>query len=67
MAVSQSKVSLIAIMAVVVTIFSLIEGSLAAEAPAPSPVAAAGAVSPSLAVGCIATFAAFIFGSALKI
>ncbi|KAL7166418.1 hypothetical protein ACSBR2_037153 [Camellia fascicularis] len=66
MAVSQSKASLIALMAVVVTIFSLIGGSLAAEA-LPSPVAAAGAVSPSFAVGCIATFAAFILGSALKI
>ncbi|KAL7164537.1 hypothetical protein ACSBR2_040440 [Camellia fascicularis] len=63
MAVSQSSASLIVLMAVVL-IFSLIEGSFAADAPTPAPVAAAGAISPSFAIGCLVTFAAFVFGSA---
>ncbi|XAR69270.1 hypothetical protein NMG60_11000798 [Bertholletia excelsa] len=67
MAATQGFASLIALMAVAVTVFSLIGGSLAADSPAPSPTSSAGGVSPSFTVGCVATFVAFLFGSMLKI
>ncbi|GFZ08561.1 hypothetical protein Acr_20g0003690 [Actinidia rufa] len=67
MAVSQSSASLVALMAVVLAFLSLIGSSIAAEAPAPSPASSAIAFSPSFAVGCLVTFAAFLFGSAIKI
>ncbi|GFZ16685.1 hypothetical protein Acr_25g0010940 [Actinidia rufa] len=67
MAASQTSASLIALMAVVVAILSLIGGSLAAEAPAPSPASAAGAISPSFGFTCLVAFVAFLFRSALKI
>ncbi|CAK9143969.1 unnamed protein product [Ilex paraguariensis] len=59
--------SLIALFAVIVTVFSLIGASLAAEAPAPAPDSSAGDISPSFAVGCAVAFINFLFGSALKI
>ena len=54
-------------MAVVLAVFSLIGGSIAVEEPAPSPASSAGAFSPSFAVGCLVTFATFLFGSEIRI
>ena len=67
MAVSESIASLMALMAVVVTISFLLKSSFAAEALVPSPTTTAGQNLPSLAVGCIIAVTAFLFGSALKI
>ncbi|KAF7127658.1 hypothetical protein RHSIM_Rhsim11G0047400 [Rhododendron simsii] len=61
-----SNTSLVALMAVALTVVSLLGSSLAADAPAPSPVSPAGAVSPSFALSCLVAVSAFLFGSALK-
>ncbi|KAL6985500.1 hypothetical protein U1Q18_018875 [Sarracenia purpurea var. burkii] len=63
---TQGYASLMAKVAMVLTVLSMAGASLATEAPAPSPVASAGAVSPSFAVGCLVTVALFLFGSALR-
>ncbi|GMH10783.1 hypothetical protein Nepgr_012624 [Nepenthes gracilis] len=57
----------ISLMAIFVAIVSLLGTAIAADGPAPSPTAAAGSLSPSLAAGCFLAFAAFFFGSARKI
>ncbi|KAG5540512.1 hypothetical protein RHGRI_020655 [Rhododendron griersonianum] len=68
MAVPRTTASLTALVAVAMTVFSLLGASLAADAPTPGPSSpAAAAMSPSLAFGCLVTFVAFLFGSALKI
>lgn len=64
MAVSQTRVLLVAM--AIVTIFALVGSSAAQEAPAPAPASSAGIASPSLAVGCAVAVASFIYGSALR-
>ncbi|KAF8393484.1 hypothetical protein HHK36_021728 [Tetracentron sinense] len=58
------RVSLIALMAVVFAVLSLIGDSHAAEAPAPSPTSAAGALSPSAAA---AFLVALLLGIAFRL
>lgn len=67
MAVSSSAASLLALTAVVVTVFSLIGASLAADAPAPAPTSSVGSLSPSLAAGFAVAAVSLLFGSALRI
>ncbi|OVA11730.1 hypothetical protein BVC80_41g14 [Macleaya cordata] len=62
----SSKASFVALMAVILAVFSLIGDTYAADAPAPSPTSAAGAVSPSVAVAFLVSFAAFFFGSLFR-
>ncbi|KAK9683845.1 hypothetical protein RND81_10G168600 [Saponaria officinalis] len=53
---------------VIVAIFSLLcTAAVAADAPAPSPTSAAGALTPSVASGVAFSVAVFFFGYVLKI
>nr|DAD48916.1 TPA_asm: hypothetical protein HUJ06_018853 [Nelumbo nucifera] len=58
-----SRASFVALMAVILAIFSIVGNVHAADAPAPSPTSAAGAASPSFAVSFLVYFVAFFFGS----
>merc|ERR1712183_540604 len=62
----EGKASFVALMAVIFAVFSLIGDTHAADAPAPSPTSAAGAVSPSAAAAFVVSFVAFVFGSLFR-
>ncbi|KAK4340747.1 hypothetical protein RND71_039248 [Anisodus tanguticus] len=68
MAVSMSTSSALAVLAVIITVCSLIGATMAADAPAPAPSSSAGSISPSFAAGsCAVTVFAFLFGYVLRI
>ncbi|KZV37219.1 hypothetical protein F511_04638 [Dorcoceras hygrometricum] len=66
MAATQSRICIVALVAV--AIFAMIENSAALDSPAPAPApdSSAGVPVPSLAAGCAVAVISFIFGSALR-
>ncbi|WP_348240876.1 hypothetical protein, partial [Salmonella enterica] len=61
MAISQTSFPMIALAAVILTVFCLVGSSIAADAPAPSPTSAAAGAFPSLAAGFFIAAAALVF------
>lgn len=59
-----SKSSMMALMAALVVLLSVIGASAQAEAPAPSPTSPAVSISPSVVSACFAALVALVFRSA---
>nr|DAD44503.1 TPA_asm: hypothetical protein HUJ06_002733 [Nelumbo nucifera] len=60
------RASFVAVMALLLAIFSTVGYVHATDAPAPSPTSVAGAVSPSFAAAFLVSFVAFCFGSLFR-